>query len=199
MADLPITTTLLLNSLKDERNADAWGEFDGRYRKVIEDFARSAGLREDDATEVAQQTLVDFVSAYRLGRYSRERGRLHSWIIGIAQNKVADAFRRKARAGPNAGSESALFDLADNDRVSQVWEQHVQQAIFRRALELLKSESQIAENTIRAFELVMVRGASVESAARECDMKPGDVYVAKFRVTNKLRKIVEDLTKAWEE
>jgi hypothetical protein len=61
------------NELKDERDAAAWTEFDTRYRRVIEDFARSAGLGEDDATEVAQQTLVDFVSAYRMGRYSRDQ------------------------------------------------------------------------------------------------------------------------------
>ena len=101
--EMPITTTLLLNSLKDERNDEAWTDFDARYRRVIEDFAKSAGLRDDDASEVAQQTLFEFVKAYRLGRYNRERGRLHSWIIGIAQNKVADVFRQRPRAAPGVG------------------------------------------------------------------------------------------------
>lgn len=197
VADLPITTTLLLNSLKDERDAAAWTEFDTRYRRVIEDFARSAGLGEDDATEVAQQTLVDFVSAYRMGRYSREKGRLHSWIFGIAQNKVADTFRSKARAGVG-GTQTALFDLSDESRVSQIWGEHVERAIYRQSLAKLKAESEMDEKTILAFELVAVRGASVEAAARECGIKPAEVYVAKHRVTAKLRKLVEEVTKAWE-
>jgi RNA polymerase sigma factor (sigma-70 family) len=196
--DLPITTTVLLNSLKDERDNVAWTEFDSRYRRVIEDFARSAGLRDDDAVEVAQQTLVDFVKSYRLGRYSRERGRLHSWIIGIAQNKVADCFRAKARAAIG-GTDSATFDLSDSQHVTQVFEQHMQQAIFTRAMERLKLESQMDETTVKAFELVAVRGVTVEAAARECGMKPSEIYVAKHRVLSKLRKLVEEITAAWDE
>lgn len=223
MRDSPITTTLLLNSLKDERNDAAWGEFDTRYRRLIEDFARSAGLRDEEAMEVAQQTLVDFVKAYRLGRYSREKGRLHSWIIGIAQNKVTDVFRYRGRAaiggsvvaeqlagdaassvgsgvggGGSGGGCGSPFDITDSERVSQVWEQHVQQAIFRKAMEKLRTQTQLDEATIKAFELVSVRGVSVEAAARECGMKAGEIYVAKHRVLTKLRKIVEEITAAWE-
>jgi DNA-directed RNA polymerase specialized sigma24 family protein len=54
------------------------------------------------------------------------------------------------------------------------------------------------QKTILAFELVAVRGASVEAAARECGIKPAEVYVAKHRVTAKLRKLVEEVTSAWE-
>jgi len=216
--DSPITTTLLLNSLKDERNDAAWGDFDSRYRRLIEDFARSAGLRDEEAMEVAQQTLVDFVKAYRQGRYSREKGRLHSWIIGIAQNKVTDVFRYRGRAaiggsvvaeqladdasssvaGPCGACQGTTFDITDSERVSQVWEQHVQQAIFREAMEKLRTQTQLDEATIKAFELVSVRGVSVEAAARECGMKAGEIYVAKHRVLTKLRKIVEEITAAWE-
>jgi len=208
---MPITTTLLLNSLKDERNDEAWTDFDARYRRVIEDFAKSAGLRDDDASEVAQQTLFEFVKAYRLGRYNRERGRLHSWIIGIAQNKVADVFRQRPRAAPGVGGSrsdsgttggsgggGAMFDISNSARVTAIWEQHLQQAIFREAMEKLRSSTNLDEATIRAFELVSVRGVTVEAAARECGMKAGEIYVAKHRVLTKLRKIVEEITAAWE-
>lgn len=198
MADFPITTTILLSSLKDERNDTAWAEFDSRYRRVIEDFAKSAGLRSDDAIEVAQQTLVDFVKAYRMGRYSPERGRLHSWIIGIAQNKVADCFRAKAR-GAVGGPDTASFDLSDSANVTQVFEKHMQQAIFTRAMDRLRAESQMDEATIKAFELVAIRGITVEAAARECGMKASEIYVAKHRVLSKLRKLVEEITAAWDE
>lgn len=217
VSDLPVTTTLLLNSLKDQRDDAAWSEFDARYRRVIEDFARSAGLRDDDAAEVAQQTLFDFVKSYRLGRYSRERGRLHSWIIGIAQNKVADCFRAKPRSARGGDASSigdvgsstsgggghvdegeASFDLSDSEQVTRVFDEHLRHAIFTKALDRLRIESQMDEATIRAFELVSIRGVTVEAAARECGMKPSEVYVAKHRVLTKLRSMVEDITRAWE-
>ncbi|MFZ4431460.1 MAG: RNA polymerase sigma factor, partial [Phycisphaerales bacterium] len=197
VSDLPVTTTLLLNSLKDEKDAAAWGAFDRRYRRVIEDFARSAGLSHDNAAEVAQQTLVDFVSAFRADRYDRQKGRLHSWIIGIAQHKVADCFRGMAKAGRGAGG-SMSFDLSDATKVAEVFEQHMQKAIFAEAMERLRSEGQTDERTLKAFELVAIREASVESAARECGMKPAEIYVAKHRVLARLRKIADDIRAAWE-
>ncbi|MEI7656939.1 MAG: sigma-70 family RNA polymerase sigma factor [Phycisphaerae bacterium] len=197
MSDLPVTTTLLLNSLKNEKDAAAWGAFDARYRRVIEDFARSAGLSHDDATEVAQQTLVDFVSAYRSGRYDRERGRLYSWIIGIAQHKVADCFRAMARGGRAAGG-SMSFDLSDSTKVAEVFEQHMQKVIFAEAMERLRTEGQTDERTLKAFELVAIREATVEAAARECGMKPAEIYVAKHRVLARLRKIADEIRAAWE-
>ena len=197
MSDLPVTTTLLLNSLKDEKDAAAWGAFDARYRRVIEDFARSAGLSHDEAAEVAQQTLVDFVASYRAGRYAREKGRLHSWIIGIAQHKVTDCFRAMAKGGRAAGG-SMSFDLSDSTKVAEVFEQHMHKAIFAEAMERLRSEGQTDERTLRAFELVAIRESTVEAAARECDMKPAEVYVAKHRVLARLRKIADEIRVAWE-
>jgi len=40
------TTTKLLEELKDEANADAWNEFDTRYRPILIGFARRLGLGE---------------------------------------------------------------------------------------------------------------------------------------------------------
>lgn len=195
-ATIPTTTTLLLDSLKNEQDSVAWEEFDARYRRVIEDFARSLGLKDDDAAEVAQQTLADFVQAYRNGRYERGRGRLHSWIIGIAQNKVVDVFRARARGGGHA-SETSMGDLSDTERLTQVWDQQLRQTILRRALERLKTETNFDDRTLQAFEMVALRGVAVEAAAEQCGMKPADVYVAKHRALAKLRQIVAELTEAY--
>mgnify|MGYP000985274236 CR=1 FL=1 len=42
------TTTVLLESLKDERNADAWEQLDQRYRPVLTGFVRGLGLSEQE-------------------------------------------------------------------------------------------------------------------------------------------------------
>src|SRR5262249_475580 len=95
-ADRTTTTTLLLESLKDPGNQSVWREFDGRYRSIIIGFARNLGLNEEDAHEVAQQTLTEFVRDFSNGKYKRDRGRLRSWIIGIAQHRIADLCRHNA-------------------------------------------------------------------------------------------------------
>lgn len=80
------TTTKLLDALRDYRNEPAWAEIDARYRSVIRGLARQLGLGECDAEEAAQQSLTEFVRAYRDGQYDRRKGRLSPWILEIAHH-----------------------------------------------------------------------------------------------------------------
>ena len=53
MIDLTRTTSALLNSLRDPANGAAWGELDGRYRPILFNLARRAGLSDADAADAA--------------------------------------------------------------------------------------------------------------------------------------------------
>lgn len=192
------TTTLLLQSLHDKNNADVWREFDTRYRSIIIGFARNLGLHEEDAHEVAQQTLTEFVRDFTAGKYDRQRGRLRSWIIGIAHHRVADVCRHRARRSPARG-ESAMVDLSDQAALTQSWELAQQRAIFDRAFKQLQETSRMAKTTIQAFEMVAIRGIPPEVVAQECGISTAEVYVAKTRVTTKLREIVASITEQYAE
>ena len=79
------TTTVLLDGLYDPANSVVWRQFDQRYRPIIIGFARRLGLTDDDAADIAQETLVRFVKEYRAGKYDRTRGRLRTWIIAMVR------------------------------------------------------------------------------------------------------------------
>lgn len=197
-ADRTTTTTLLLESLKDTNNETVWREFDARYRSIIIGFARNLGLSEEDAHEAAQQTLTEFVRDFTSGKYNRERGRLRSWIIGIAQHRVCDFYRNNAKRRPARG-ESAMVDMSDAARLTQSWELAQQRAIFERALKELKENTRMAKTTIEAFEMVAIQNVPPEAVAQECGISTAEVYVAKTRVTSKLREIVARLTEQYAE
>src|SRR5438067_220203 len=108
------TTTQLLESLRDPNNDGLWQLFDERYRPVLMAFARRRGLSEEDAAEVAQETLTQCMSDYRAGRYERSKGRLSSWIIGIARNRVVDQGRARQRARVERG-ESGMADIPNHE------------------------------------------------------------------------------------
>jgi RNA polymerase sigma factor (sigma-70 family) len=182
------TTTVLLEALKDERNADAWRQLDARYRPIVVGFVRGLGLSEFDAAEIAQQTLAEFARAYAAGGYSRDRGRLSSWVIGIAHHLACDFLRARAR-GPDRG-QSALTDIPDTERLSMIWERERKATVLSRAMAELR-KTRANARTIRAFELVGIRGVPAEAAARECGMTVQDVYTAKNRITSSLRKLVQ--------
>lgn len=187
------TTTQLLDSLRDSANQDLWTLFDERYRQVLIAFARRRGLSEEDAADAAQSTLADFATDYRAGRYDRTRGRLRSWIIGIAENRIAGIRRDLRRRGSPEG-DLALGRLPDESSLASDWDEAVQRVALERAIRTLQTETRVDERTIRAFELSAMRGMPAESVAAECGMTVAEVYVAKNRVIGKLRDIARAFT-----
>lgn len=191
------TTTQILDSLHDSKNTDIWLAFDQRYRPVLVAFARQRGLSEEDAADVAQTTLAEFVSDYRAGKYDRSRGRLSSWIIGIASNRIADIGRMQKRRGSMRG-QSGFVDVAADDAEKQ-WDESLRRVVLERALAMLRLKTRLDPRTIAAFELCSIRGVPAEAAAAECGMTAAEVYVAKNRVIQKLRTIVAELTQEYDE
>lgn len=195
---LPKTTTVLLEQLRNETDADTWQEFVHRYQPVLVGFAHRLGLSEADAADAAQGTLAEFLIAYRAGKYIRGRGRLSSWIIGIARHRIESLRRDKARHAAWCG-DSGMMDLRDSASMTQIWDREQRQAILNEAMRRLRASSRFAESTVRAFELVALRGITPEAAALECGITVDDVYLARHRVTNKLREWVKLVTAAFQE
>lgn len=199
------TTTKLLDALKDHANEPVWGHIDSRYRPVIAGLARRLGATSAEAEEVAQQTLAEFVQAYRLGRYDRGKGRLSSWILGIARNTTLAMVRKRRRENLGSGSggggveQLSAVDGADDEALRQAWTDERDRVILLRALGTLRDESSIDDRTLTAFELVALRGVPAAEVGVQCGMSVDQVYVARSRVTKSLRTEVQKMTEAFEE
>src|SRR5262249_22696013 len=135
-----------------------------RYRPIVVAFGRRMGLAETDAEDAAQDTLLKFLQAYRAGKYDRSRGRLRSWIIGIAKYRIADVQRRGGEA--LAGScQSAMADQEDERRLSQIWDAERRREILRQALIRVKQVSRLDPQTIEVFERLALRDEPPANAA----------------------------------
>jgi RNA polymerase sigma factor (sigma-70 family) len=190
------TTTALLDDLRDPGNGEVWGLFDARYRPVLIAFGRRFGLTRDDAADAAQETLLRFVQSYRAGKYERARGRLSSWVIGIARNCIIDQIRSRAARREQDGA-SALAELPEQDQLARVWEDECQRHILQEALRRLRGETRIDAQTLRAFESLALRELEPAEVARQLDMSLNEVYLAKHRCLKRLRPIVTTLASAY--
>lgn len=197
MIDITRTTTALLDGLQDTDNEIVWSQFDKRYRPLLANIARRFGLSDAEAADVAQESLIDFVSAYRAGRYTRDKGRLRSWLIGIQRRRIAALVRDRVKRG-NPRGDSIVSEVPEETELNTVWDEEQRQVILADALDELRASSQTAESTIRAFELVGLRNMPVKEAAEELGMTVNDVYVAKSRCVARLRKLVADREAAYE-
>jgi len=192
---LPKTNTVLLAGLLEAGNDEVWRDFDGRYRPVLRGFASRLGLAPDDAEEVAQETLAQFVELYRAGKYDRERGRLRSWIFGIAQRRVADVRRARERRREKRG-ESALEPLTSEPELERLFEEEWQRALLAAAFAELRA-GRTDPQSIRALELLASGSRSADEVATELSMTPNAVYAAKHRAVVKLREILTRLDRDW--
>ena len=191
------TTSVLLEGLHDPANDSVWREFDGRYRPIIVGFAQRLGLTPADAADAAQETMVQFLRDYRAGKYERGRGRLRSWIIGIARHRVADLHRRKAARKEWRGV-SAIAELPDEQGLTEIWDAECQRAILAAAFAELEGQSRLNARTIQAFKLQAVDQTPPAEIAATLGMSLRAVYLAKHRCLGRLREIMSTLTAAYE-
>ncbi len=192
------TTTRLLEGLFDQADDEVWMEFDRRYRPIIIGLARKLGLRDEDAADVAQETLARFLKAYRAGEYDRTRGRLRSWIIGIAKYRIADVMRARANRQAWRG-DSVIGELPAQEELDAIWDSQRRGTILRQAVEELRTGTKLNERTIAAFELLTFHQRAAASVAEELAMSMDDVYQAKNRVAARLRAIVERIEQLYDE
>lgn len=191
------TTTQLLEALRDPSSRPAWEHLDRRFRPVIAGFTRRLGLTEGEAEEAAQQTLFEFSRAYREGRYERSKGRLSSWILGIAHHTALRAIRERQRTGSPA--ELGELESGDEGALRSIWAQERDRVILLEALGRLRDDSSIDDRTLLAFELSALRGVPAAQAAEQAEMSVEQVYVARSRLVRRLREMTSQMTDAFEE
>lgn len=184
-----ITTSVMLDRLQ-EVDDTAWSGFVDRFRSPLVAYARRAGLNEEEAEDAAQETLLAFARDFRAGRYERSQGRLHSWLFGIARNRVIDVTRRRRSRELPAGqdrSQTGFWNEVPEDAPSQEsFDRDWKQSVFEACLAQVRRELQ--PETVRAFELVVLEERSPSEAAEELGLTSNAVSVAKHRVLTRLRE-----------
>lgn len=191
------TTTALLEGLHDPQNQAAWREFDARFRSILVAFAKRLNLSTEDAADAAQETLLRVVKEYAAGKYDRSRGRLHSWIMGIAKHCICDLKTRQALRREYRGM-SAVVNLPGDDHLSGIWAEECHRAILCQGMLKLREDSKLDPQTIRAFEMLVFDQRTPAQVAAAMNMTANDVYLAKHRCLKRLAPIVGELTEAYE-
>ena len=183
-----MTTSTLLDALRSFQD-DAWSRFAERFRGPVVGFGRRLGLAEAEAEDLAQETLLAFADAHRAGRFDPERGRLSSWLFGIAWRQAQRLRADRERADPPA-STGYLEQLPEGE-ASVDWDREWEAALMARCLERARRET--SEASWSAFELTVLQGLAAEEAARRLEVGVKSVYNAKHRVLRRVRQLREDL------
>lgn len=196
--DLSVTTSALLHGLHESGNEAAWRALDDRYRPILVATGRRFGLNEADAMEVAQETMLRVLEGCRGERYDRSKGKLRTWILTIARHRMIDLHRRRS-VRREADGVSAIMEKPDAIMLDDCWQSEERAAVLREAMQRLDSSSKAAPTTIEAFRLHVLQGMPAQAVADRLDVSLNDIYLAKSRITKRLKALVDEVDLSWNE
>jgi len=191
--NLLATRASLLLQLRDHGNQSAWAEFLSIYMPLLHAYAMKAGLQDSDAADIAQETVRQVFRNIDRFDYQPDRGSFRGWLLTIARNLIRKHANKMAKGTPGTGDSNMLELLHQqaSPETTDQWELDYRMRLFHVAAEKVKQE--FRQNTWIAFWRSVVDGAEINTLVQELGMTAGAIYIARSRVTARLRDEVARL------
>ncbi len=194
------TRESLLSRLKDWNDDESWREFYDIYRRLIFGTALKAGLTEQEAEEVVQETLISIAKTIKDFKYDPQKCRFKSWLGHLTHKRIADRFRKRGRESllreDNLGGTSKtpvmerIPDVGGVD-LDAIWEDEWRQKVLEAAIARVKSE--VGAEQYQMFDFYVLKKMPVRKVAADLGTSVGRIYLAKHRVAKLIKKEVKAL------
>ena len=185
--DIIPTRQSLLSRLRDWNDGASWQEFFDTYWKLIFRTARGAGLGMTEAEEVAQDTLISVSKAIPTFRYDPKRGTFKAWLRTATIWRIRDRLRKEQnqRTIPLELCTEYGISATAEDPIARNWDSDWQMSLKNAAIERVKKK--VPPKQFQIFDLAFVKEWPTERIAQTFNVRPGYVYLVKFRVKTQLK------------
>jgi RNA polymerase sigma factor (sigma-70 family) len=187
----PETRDSLILRLPTQSDAQAWREFIEIYEPLLFRFARRRGLQDADAREIAQNVFLSVAKAVERWQPNKEQGRFRAWLFCIARNQLINyvAKHGKQQGSGKTGQIRLLRELpAATPEIDEITKDY-RKEMFRLAATQARESFQ--EKSWQAFWSTAVLGDEVQQVAEKLKLSATAVYIARSRVTARIREIVQ--------
>jgi len=198
LIDYNKTRTTLVVGLKDLEDQRVWNRFFETYWKLIYHAALKAGLKDSEAQEVVQETVISVTKNIGSFDYDRSKGSFKGWLMKTTKWKITDQFRKiqKKHARECEDSHEMLENLpAELSEVDNFWEDNWQKELLAAALERVKGE--VKPIYYQVYDMLIRKEMKPKDVSTALGIKTDQVYLAKHRVAETLKKIVEEMNSGW--
>ncbi len=193
------TSVTLLGAVGSSDNQADWNRFVKIYEPMLHRWLRFRGVPDHMIVDVVGDVFLKLVGHMPHFVYD-QCGTFRGWLRTVVENAATDVEKRAYRRyekivdfqNPAVSARCSLRLQQDEEPL----EEFVEKMEFR----LLAANSvvnrvkrRINGKTWQAFYLTEVEGNSCEDVAVTLKMRPGSVYVARFRVRNYLRTEAEKM------
>jgi RNA polymerase sigma-70 factor (ECF subfamily) len=190
------TDSGLLNGIRSRDDA-AWARFADEYAPLIYVWCRKCDLQSADALDVSQQVFQAVSKS--IATYSRKAGTgsFRGWLFVITRNLIRNHLTRTLRGPqPQGGTSIQLRLLEEPESIDEESLSDAPKSAADSSIQSILDSARTGfdEKTWKCFWLVAMEGLSAVEVAAQLGMKPAAVRQAKYRVAQRLRRDLEDLS-----
>ena len=184
------TRKSLIEKLGNWEDQRAWDDFYRNYWRLILSVALKAGLRQEEAFDVVQETVLALAKQSKQNKYDPEQGSFKVWLMNMARWRIADQFRKRKKdtasrgsAGDEDGRSTSTLDGIPDPAglgLEKVWDAEWNKNLTDRAIAKVKSK--VSPMQFQIFDCYVVKGWPVRRVATDLGVSTAQVYLAKHRV-----------------
>jgi RNA polymerase sigma-70 factor (ECF subfamily) len=197
------TRASLIGRLKDWQDQASWQEFFDIYWKLIYGVARRAGLSDDEAQEVVQETLVSAAKHMPTFKYDPSIGSFKAWLLTMTRWRIIAQFRKRIPiVNPAQESESTATRVVERvadpsgDAIAAVWEAEWENNLLQAAIAKVKRH--IEPEKYQIFDFYVNKDWPPKKVAERFNVSVDQVYLVKHRLTEAIRievnRLQEEIT-----
>jgi len=176
------TRESLLSRIKEKSADESWREFFETYWKLIYNNARRAGLSDNEAQDVVQETMISLMNHIGEFHVDRTRGSFKSWLWHLTRSKIVDQIRRRQK---DAAIEEALGKEIE-EKIQPAWENEWQLNVAEEAFRRVQVRAN--PRLVQAFATYVIQGRAVSETAKLLEMNIATVYVDSLRIKQMIKK-----------
>ena len=187
-SDLAPTRRSLLSRLKNWDDQESWQDFFQTYWRLIYSSSLKAGLTEDEAQEVVQETIIYVCKKMREFKYDPERGSFKSWLLQVTRWRIVDQMRKRRpqeqrHENPEPGTRTSTIERLPDEAaqsLEDLWERDWEKNLVDAAVERVKRR--VNPKHFQIFELYVLKEWPVAKVAKALGVNLAQVHLARYRI-----------------
>lgn len=196
----------LVTRMKNTADEKTWSEFAQLYRDLIRGVARKAGLNEEEAKDVVQETMAAVAKNIEGFEATADRGSFRAWLLQMARWRIMDQIRRRLPVSSDriredcmeAGvtSRTATVERVPDPRevnLEALCDEEWKQQLLSTALRQLQGVSKAEHYQI--FHLLEIERKSIAEVAKMVGRSRGSLYLIRHRMLKELRRGMKQVQK----
>jgi RNA polymerase sigma factor (sigma-70 family) len=202
VAELIPTRNSLLSRLKDWDDQDSWQDFFNTYWRLVYGVAVKAGLTDQEAQEVVQETVITVARRIPEFKYDPATCSFKTWLLNLTRWRITDQLRKRRpeerhryRRAFDTATTATIERIPDPAGVNlgAVWDEEWERHLFETATTRVKLR--VSPEQYQIFDLCVAKKWPAKRISLELGVSLGQIYLAKHRVSAMIRKEIKKLEK----